>query len=262
IEMQVRVDHQINVARGHVQPGERVRGRAVDHPPVVQPLLRPPDAGVHQHRAAGVGDHETVHRPLPAVDTAQAGQMQPLDLQRHPLPPPTSRYRPPAADAASRPGQPVAASKRSTISEASASDEVAAGDGAFLTCVAPGVCEIAKSSSSRPSRPTACARTPLVADRSILIVAMAGMYCAQARTNALRLAAMCSSRAPVRQNLRTTIHVPGQLSVPSRSRGRSARASYASRAPTSIAVGPSITCPSMCLVTWTPRNGSWGSGTG
>jgi hypothetical protein len=83
VEMQMRVDHQIDIARGHVQPGERVRDRAVDHPPVVQPLLRAADAGVHQHRTPGVGDHEAVHRPLQAVDSAQARQVQPPDLQLH-----------------------------------------------------------------------------------------------------------------------------------------------------------------------------------
>src|SRR5271165_4462055 len=107
----------------------------------------------------------------------------------------------------------MAASYRSTSSRARARDDVAAGDGAFLTWVAPGVCEIAKSSSSVPSRLTAWARTPLDADESIFMDSMTGTYCAQARTNALRLAAMRSSPIPVRQNLLTTIQVPGQLSV-------------------------------------------------
>src|SRR5262245_45801798 len=69
-----------------------------------------------------------------------------------------------------------AASNRSTISLASASAEVAAGDGAFLTCVAPGVWEITKSSTSRPSRPTAWARTPLSARPSITADSRAGTY--------------------------------------------------------------------------------------
>ena len=41
-----------------------------------------------------------------------------------------------------------------------ASDEVAAGDGALRTCSAPPASETTKSSTSAPSRPTACARTP------------------------------------------------------------------------------------------------------
>src|SRR5580658_2787725 len=44
--------------------------------PVVQPALRAADTGVHQHRAAVVGDHEPVHRPAVAVEALQAGQVQ------------------------------------------------------------------------------------------------------------------------------------------------------------------------------------------
>ena len=73
VEVQVSVDHQADVARGHVQVGERVRDRAVDHPPVAEQLVGPADAGVHQHRAAGVGDHEAVHRPLPGRRDRAAG---------------------------------------------------------------------------------------------------------------------------------------------------------------------------------------------
>src|SRR5205823_13357102 len=53
------------------------------HAPDVQYLPRTADAGVDQHRAAGMGDHEPVHRPGAAVQALQAGQVQPLDLQRH-----------------------------------------------------------------------------------------------------------------------------------------------------------------------------------
>ena len=41
-----------------------------------------------------------------------------------------------------------------------ASDEVAPGEGAFRTCSARSVCENTKSSTSRPARSTAWARTP------------------------------------------------------------------------------------------------------
>ena len=59
------------------------------------------------------------------------------------------------------------------------------------------------------------------------------------------------SPAPVRHQRRNMRHEPGQASVrPSRRRLRAA------------AVGPIRTSPSMCLVRWTPRKGSEGSGTG
>jgi len=86
VEVQVGVDDQADVGRAHVQLGQRVGDRAVDHAPVVQHVLRPADAGVDEDRAAGMGDHEPVHRPGAAVRALQAGQVQPLDLQRHDCP--------------------------------------------------------------------------------------------------------------------------------------------------------------------------------
>ncbi len=83
VEVQVGVDHQVDVGRAHVQIGERVGGRAVDHPPVAEPFVRAADAGIDQHRAAWVGDHEAMHRPFAAIGPAQVRQVQPLDLQRH-----------------------------------------------------------------------------------------------------------------------------------------------------------------------------------
>ena len=74
------------------------------------------------------------------------------------------------------------------------------------------------------------------------------------------LVAMRSSLRPVFQKRRMTFHVPGQPSASLTSRGRTVRSLYASRAPTSSAVGPSHTSPLMCRVRWTPRNGSSGSG--
>jgi hypothetical protein len=47
VEVQVGVDHQPDVSGAHVQVGQRVGDRTVDHPPVVQIILRPADAGVH-----------------------------------------------------------------------------------------------------------------------------------------------------------------------------------------------------------------------
>src|SRR5262249_14635326 len=76
----------------------------------------------------------------------------------------------------------AAESTLSTTSLASASDEVAAGEGAFRTCVTPGVWEITKSSVSRPFRPTACARTPCSARSSTVADLTAGTYCAHLST--------------------------------------------------------------------------------
>ncbi len=55
VEVQVGVDDQADVGRAQVQLGQRVGDRAVDHPPVVQGLLRAADAGVDQHRVAVAG---------------------------------------------------------------------------------------------------------------------------------------------------------------------------------------------------------------
>ena len=83
IEVQVGVDHQADVGRAQVQLGQRAGHRAVDHAPVVEHLLRAADAGVDQHGAVVVGDHEPVYRPVAAVDALQAGQVQAPDLQAH-----------------------------------------------------------------------------------------------------------------------------------------------------------------------------------
>jgi peptide/nickel transport system permease protein len=84
VEVQVGVDHQGDVGGGHVQLGQGVGHRDVDHAPVIKQVLRAAHAGVDQDRAARMGDHEAVHRPLPPVaGRAQPGQVQPLDLQRH-----------------------------------------------------------------------------------------------------------------------------------------------------------------------------------
>jgi hypothetical protein len=52
----------------------------------------------------------------------------------------------------------------------------------------------------------------------------AGTYREQARTKALRLAAIRSSLSPVRQKFLATTQVPGQASVLSRSCGRTDQA--------------------------------------
>ena len=85
VEVQMSVDHQVDVCRAHVELGQRVGHRPVDHAPVVQHVLRAAHAGVDQHRATVMGDHEPVHRPALAARAAQAGQMQALDLQWHPF---------------------------------------------------------------------------------------------------------------------------------------------------------------------------------
>src|SRR5206468_11380820 len=82
-EMQVGVDDQVDVGRAHIQLGQRVGDRRVDHAPVVQHGRRAADPGVDQDRTARMGDHEPVHRPAAAVHALQAGQVQPPDLQRH-----------------------------------------------------------------------------------------------------------------------------------------------------------------------------------
>src|SRR5581483_12389167 len=62
--------------------------------------------------------------------------------------------------AASSSPSPSCCSAMSAIMRPIASDEVAAGDGALRTWITPGALEITKSSTSVPSRFSACARTP------------------------------------------------------------------------------------------------------
>src|SRR5215207_2244146 len=59
------------------------------------------------------------------------------------------------------PHQPLATSMRSAIARAIASEEVAAGEGALRTWRARSVSDKTKSSISAPSRPSACALTPV-----------------------------------------------------------------------------------------------------
>ncbi len=73
-------------------------------------------------------------------------------------------------------------SMRSTSSRARAKADVAAGYGALRTCDTAPVCEIAKSSTSLPSRSTACARTPEWNELSMDDRGREGTYWEAART--------------------------------------------------------------------------------
>src|SRR5262249_33615724 len=81
VEVQVRVDHELDVARHQVVLGQRLGGRPVDHAPVGEHPLGAADAGVDQDRALRVHDHEAVDRPLALVRPAQAGQVEAADLE-------------------------------------------------------------------------------------------------------------------------------------------------------------------------------------
>ena len=85
IEVQVRIDHQADIGGAHPDPGQRVGGGAVDHAPVAQEIIRAANTGIDQGGPAGVDDDEPGHGPFPAIGPAQGGQVQPPNLQGHPV---------------------------------------------------------------------------------------------------------------------------------------------------------------------------------
>ena len=127
---------------------------------------------------------------------------------------PSATKRPTRGDGA----QP-SASTSSAITSASASDEVAAGEGALRTWTACSVSETTKSSTSDPSRPIACARTPAGGR------ARRRRGAAPARSGGTRRRTSgCSARGRSRsgrcaRSWRIIRQVPGQPSVSARSRG-------------------------------------------
>src|SRR5262249_24457460 len=80
VEMQVRIDHQIDIGRAHVDVTKRVGDGAIYHTPVAEHLIGSAHAGVAKQCAARVGDDEPVDRPLLPV-YLKPGGVQPLDLE-------------------------------------------------------------------------------------------------------------------------------------------------------------------------------------
>lgn len=141
----------------------------------------------------------------------------------------------------------------STMCSAIASDDVAAGDGAFRTNTALSIRSIAKSSSSEPSRFIACARIPrpphFMSDASI----SGTNSCAPSTNDRLLAVAICSRAARMfwlanRQNA-------ADVEVCQRSPMLRLHRLYPSRANERKAFGPTVTRPSIIRVRCTPRNG-------
>ena len=80
VEVQVRVDDQVDVARDQAEATQRVSGGDVDHLPVPDQVRRPADPGVDQGGPTRVSNHEAVHRPPLGVAGGRS-QVQPLDLK-------------------------------------------------------------------------------------------------------------------------------------------------------------------------------------
>jgi hypothetical protein len=80
VEVQVRVDDQVDVAGDQAETAQGVSGGDVDHLPVPDHLRRAADAGVDQGGSARVSDHEAVHRPRLGAAGGRS-QVQPLDLK-------------------------------------------------------------------------------------------------------------------------------------------------------------------------------------
>jgi hypothetical protein len=83
VEVQVSVDDQVDVTGDQAQAGQGHGGGDVDHLPVPDQVGRPADPSVDQGCAAGIGDHEAVHRPPLGVAGTYwcTAQVQPLDLK-------------------------------------------------------------------------------------------------------------------------------------------------------------------------------------
>ena len=150
---------------------------------------------------------------------------------------------------------------RAATSSPMASEAVAAGEGALMTCTMRSPSANAKSSSSEPSRATAWARTPAPPGAKSS-ACTSGTSVAHARANALRLSDRTCSRSPFRQCIRAIRQKPGQLAMSHASRASKLDREYPSRFRASTALGPASIPPAIRLVKCTPRNGNAGSGTG
>lgn len=154
----------------------------------------------------------------------------------------------------------------SAIISAMASEEVAAGEGAFLTWStrlprSPSPPSNTKSSTRFPFRSSAWARTPEGPLRTSLRES-SGMYFWRILTCAPMKSPLYISPTPYVMFLITSFWRPLKDRASVKSRASKSYSLYPSLLKASTAFGPSQILPSILGVKWTPRNGNRGSGTG
>src|SRR5581483_4576483 len=125
-----------------------------------------------------------------------------------------------------------------------ASDDVAAGDGAFRTWTTPSDPSKTKSSTIDPSAFIACARTP-DGPGSVSSTRNSGMYRWSAATYALRTRSRYISPIPTDKYLEASLMKPGYVTDSRRSPTLIVVKLYPSRANASTAFGPSQMSPFM-----------------
>ena len=129
-------------------------------------------------------------------------------------------------------------------SSAIASEEVAAGDGALRTQTTPPSSARQKSSTSEPSRSSACARIPAGARTTTVQLRTARtVRLPDERAFQRRALQLPEPGAPVARDMR---QVPGQQTVSLTSRSLTADRPYPSLASDRIALGPSRRCRRAC----------------
>src|SRR5665647_1751951 len=111
---------------------------------------------------------------------------------------------------------------RAATSSPIARQAVAAGDGALITCSAPGLSRNSKSSTNDPSRRMACARTPTGPGSRASAVTSGTRRCRE-RTNTDLLSERWSSNTVVRVYRAMKRHSPGNDSADAASRALNAR---------------------------------------